>query len=234
MTTILLADDNVQITSILEKYAAKEGWQVVVVHDGAAAVAAVRQGNIDVVLLDIMMPLKDGFEVCREIRGFWMVPVIMLTARGEDFEKIMGLDIGADDYIVKPFSSQEVMARVRSLLRRVNSSSEDKTSGDKIKQLGSLQLNPETYQASIANEPVVLTKKEFEILWTLAGSKNIVFTRDMLLNQLWGYDYYGDNRTVDSHIKRLRSKLEVVSHADWEIKTIRGVGYRFDEHIQAK
>ena len=233
MTTILLADDNVQITSILEKYAQKEGWQVVVVHDGAAAVAAVRQGNIDVVLLDIMMPLKDGFEVCREIRGFSMVPVIMLTARGEDFEKIMGLDIGADDYIVKPFSSPEVMARVRSLLRRVNGN-EDKLTRGKIKQLGSLQLNPETYQVSIANEPVALTKKEFEILWTLAGSKNIVFTRDMLLNQLWGYDYYGDNRTVDSHIKRLRSKLEAISHADWEIKTIRGVGYRFDEHIQAK
>lgn len=233
MTTILLADDNVQITSILEKYAAKEGWQAVAVHDGEAAVAAVKQGDIDIVLLDIMMPLKDGFEVCREIRGFSMVPVIMLTARGEDFEKIMGLDIGADDYIVKPFSSPEVMARIRSLLRRVNSS-EDKTSGDKIKQLGSLQLNPETYQARIGDELVALTKKEFEILWTLAGSKNIVFTRDMLLNQLWGYDYYGDNRTVDSHIKRLRSKLETVSHADWEIKTIRGVGYRFDEHIQAK
>lgn len=233
MTTILLADDNVQITSILEKYAQKESWQVVVVHDGEAAVAAVRKGNIDVVLLDIMMPLKDGFEVCREIRGFSMVPVIMLTARGEDFEKIMGLDIGADDYIVKPFSSPEVMARVRSLLRRVNSS-EDKMNGNKIKQIGSLRLNPETYQASIANEPVALTKKEFEILWTLAGSKNIVFTRDMLLNQLWGYDYYGDNRTVDSHIKRLRSKLESVSHSDWEIKTIRGVGYRFDEHIQEK
>ena len=233
MTTILLADDNVQITSILEKYAAKEGWEAVVVHDGEAAVTAVKQGAIDVVLLDIMMPLKDGFEVCREIRGFSMVPVIMLTARGEDFEKIMGLDIGADDYIVKPFSSPEVMARVRSLLRRVNSN-EDKASGNKIKQLGSLQLSPETYQARIGNEPIALTKKEFEILWTLAGSKNIVFTRDMLLNQLWGYDYYGDSRTVDSHIKRLRSKLETVSHADWEIKTIRGVGYRFDEHIQAK
>ena len=234
MPVMLLADDNVQITAILEKYAVKEGFSVVTVHDGAAAVAAVREKEIDIVLLDIMMPLKDGFQVCREIRGFSMVPVIMLTARGEDFEKIMGLDIGADDYIVKPFSSAEVMARVRSILRRVNHAGAAIAQPEVVHAVGDLLINLTKYEVRLKDVLIVLTKREFELLWTLATNKNRAFTRDMLLNQLWGYDYYGDNRTVDSHIKRLRSKLDAVAHPAWEIKTIRGVGYRFEESISEK
>lgn len=234
MPVMLLADDNVQITSILEKYALKEGFAVRIVHDGAAAVAAVRENKIDIVLLDIMMPLKDGFQVCREIRTFSMVPVIMLTARGEDFEKIMGLDIGADDYIVKPFSSAEVMARVRSILRRVKQAGQAGAEPEVVHTVGELMINLTKYEVRLQGEPIELTKKEFELLWTLATNKNRAFTRDVLLNQLWGYDYYGDNRTVDSHIKRLRSKLDARAHPDWEIKTIRGVGYRFEESIPEK
>lgn len=180
--------------------------------------------NPDVVLLDVMMPKIDGFEVCREIRKISNVPVIMITARGEDFERIMGLDIGADDYIVKPFSPAEVMARVRAVMRRIMS---DNTS-NKIFKYDNLTINMESYVVTIDNKNVDLTKKELEILWTLASNRNKVFTRDNLLNSIWGYDYYGDSRTVDSHIKRLRSKLDNFNHENWEIKTIWGVGYKFE------
>lgn len=233
MVTILVADDNVQITSILKKYIEKEGWHCQVVHDGAAAVAAVRGADIDLVVLDIMMPQKDGFQVCREIRTFSMIPVIMLTARGEDFEKIMGLDIGADDYIVKPFSSPEVMARIRSLLRRVGAAAGGEARKDRLR-MGSLDIHADTYQVFMAGQEIFLTKKEFELLWILAGQRKQVFTREMLLDQLWGYEYYGDSRTVDTHIKRLRSKLDVCPHPEWEIKTVRGVGYRFEEASAVK
>lgn len=235
MITILVADDHIQITAILQKYIEKEGWNCQVVHDGASAVKAVREGSFDLVLLDIMMPQKDGFQVCREIRTFSMVPVIMLTARGEDFEKIMGLDIGADDYIVKPFSSPEVMARIRSLLRRVGSVSP--AAGEEKKErlrFGTLEIHADTYQVFLAGQEIFLTKKEFDLLWVLASQKKQVFTREMLLDQLWGYEYYGDSRTVDTHIKRLRSKLDLCQHPEWEIKTVRGVGYRFEENAALK
>ncbi|WMJ78831.1 MULTISPECIES: response regulator transcription factor [unclassified Sedimentibacter] len=225
MPTILIADDNRQITSILKEYALSEGFEVKIAYDGNSAVEAFDKYAPDIVLLDVMMPQKDGFEVCREIRKKSNVPVIMITARGEDFEKIMGLDIGADDYIVKPFSPGEVMARVRAIMRRIFS--DDKVNKQLI-TYSNLVIDMDDYNVTINDEKVSLTKKEIEILWTLASSKNKVFTRENLLNSLWGYDYYGDNRTVDSHIKRLRSKLDEFEHDGWEIKTIWGVGYKFE------
>lgn len=221
---ILIADDHNQITSILEEYAKKEGYTPLIARTGNEALDKFEKENPDVILLDVMMPEKDGFEVCRDIRKTSNVPIIMITARGEDFEKIMGLDIGADDYIVKPFSPGEVMARVRAILRRID---KDEIH-NQIFQWGNLIINLEEYKVSIDNIPVSLTKKEIEILWTLGTNRNKVFSRDHLLNQLWGYDFYGDNRTIDSHIKRLRAKLDEHDHQLWDIKTIRGVGYKFE------
>ncbi len=224
MPTILIADDNRQITSILEEYAKKEGYAPKVAFDGQEALELFKKIQPDIVLLDVMMPKMDGFEVCREIRRTSNIPVIMITARGEDFEKIMGLDIGADDYIVKPFSPGEVMARVRAILRRVQTE-------DRKKQVFSfmnLTVSLDDYIVTVDDNEIPLTKKELEILWTLATNKNKVFSRDNLLSSLWGYDYFGDNRTVDSHIKRLRSKLDEYPHSGWEIRTIWGVGYKFE------
>ena len=179
------------------------------------------------VLLDVMMPKKDGYQVCREIREKSDVPIILITARGEDFERIMGLDIGADDYIVKPFSPSEVMARVRAVLRRINKKETDINSRG-VLIISTLTINIEEYSLTIAGNKIPLTKKEIETMWILAGNPNKVFTRDNLLDSLWGIDYYGDTRTVDSHIKRLRAKIDSVEHPEWKIKTIWGLGYKFE------
>ena len=187
--------------------------------------------DIAMVLLDVMMPKMDGFEVCRRLRGKSLVPVIMVTARGEDFEKIMGLDIGADDYIIKPFSAGEVMARVRAILRRMQPR-EEKTAHN-IYRYSNLMIDLDKYAVTVNGSEVPLTKKEVELLWTLAKNSSKVFSRDNLLDSLWGYDYYGDSRTVDSHIKRMRAKLDKFEHPGWEIKTIWGVGYRFEEKANA-
>lgn len=224
MTKILIADDNQQITSILEEYAIKNGYQPIIALDGKEAIEKFETHSPDIILLDVMMPIKDGFEVCRDIRETSNVPIIMITARGEDFEKIMGLEIGADDYIVKPFSPQEVMARVKAIMRRISHEEKDR----QILALDNLKVNLQDYTVYIDEANISMTKKEFEILWTLTKSKNKVFSRDNLLNSLWGYDYFGDNRTVDSHIKRLRAKLDKHSHPNWDIKTIWGVGYKFE------
>lgn len=231
MSIVLIADDNRQITSILEEYAKKEGHTVHIAHDGLDAIGKFNKFYPDIVLLDVMMPQMDGFEVCREIRKTSNVPVIMITARGEDFEKIMGLDIGADDYIVKPFSPEEVMARVRANLRRMS-----RAEGQKNQTFiyDNLKINLDDYIVSIGENVIALTKKELEILWTLATNKNKVYSRDNLLNTVWGYEYFGDSRTVDSHIKRLRSKMEAVSHENWAIKTIWGVGYKFEGKADEK
>lgn len=225
MPTILIADDNKQITSILEEYSKKEGYTPLIALDGADAYEKFTEKNPDIILLDVMMPKMDGFEVCRKIRKTSNVPVIMITARGEDFEKIMGLDIGADDYIVKPFSPGEVMARVRAIQRRIVM---DDTTVTQVFSFDNLSINLDDYIVVIDNINVSLTKKEIELLWTLATNKNKVFSRENLLNTLWGYDYFGDNRTVDSHIKRLRAKLDEFDHHNWNIKTIWGVGYKFE------
>lgn len=228
MPNLLIADDNRQIVSILTEYAKKEGYAVTRAYDGEEAVRLFHAGRFDAVLLDVMMPEKDGFQVCRELRRESDVPILMITARGEDFERIMGLDIGADDYIVKPFSPGEVMARVRAVLRRLERS----PGAAKVLHSGDLTVNLDDFSVQIGSRPVALTKKETELLWTLASAPARVFTRDSLLDLLWGADYYGDNRTVDSHIKRLRQKLDAVPHEPWEIKTIWGIGYKFEPAAQ--
>lgn len=233
MAKMLIADDNKQITSILSNYARKEGFEPVVALDGEEALRLFGEHEPDIamVLLDVMMPKVDGFEVCRRLRGKSLVPVIMVTARGEDFEKIMGLDIGADDYIIKPFSAGEVMARVRAILRRMQPR-EEKTAHN-IYRYSNLMIDLDKYAVTVNGSEVPLTKKEVELLWTLAKNSSKVFSRDNLLDSLWGYDYYGDSRTVDSHIKRMRAKLDKFEHPGWEIKTIWGVGYRFEEKANA-
>ncbi len=233
MAKMLIADDNKQITSILSNYARKEGFEPVVALDGEEALHLFDEHEPDIamVLLDVMMPKVDGFEVCRRLRGKSLVPVIMVTARGEDFEKIMGLDIGADDYIIKPFSAGEVMARVRAILRRMQPR-EEKTVHN-IYRYSNLMIDLDKYAVTVNGSEVPLTKKEVELLWTLAKNSSKVFSRDNLLDSLWGYDYYGDSRTVDSHIKRMRAKLDKFEHPGWEIKTIWGVGYRFEEKANA-
>ena len=223
MAKILIADDNKQITSVLAEYAKKEGYTVQIATDGVETIEKYKSFDPDLILLDVMMPRMDGFEVCRDIRRESNVPIIMVTARGEDFEKIMGLDRGADDDIVKPVSCGEGMGRVRAILRRISLSVDN----SKIFTCGNLTINLENYVVEIENNPVRLTKKEIEILWTLAANTNKVFSRDSLLDKRWGFDFYGDSRTVDSHIKRLRAKLDEFPHKGWEIETIWGVGYKF-------
>ena len=220
---ILVVDDEQRIRDLIGQYLMVEGYDVEYAKDGIDALTKISKGDIDLVILDVMMPFMDGFEVCRTIRKNSIVPIIMITARGEDFEKIMGLDVGADDYIVKPFSCGEVMARIRAILRRINLTA----TNSKIFRKGNLMINLENYIAEIDGNPIKLTKKEIEIIWTLAINTNKVFSREALLDKLWGFDFYGDSRTVDSHIKRLRSKLDEYEHNGWEIQTIWGVGYKF-------
>ena len=227
MQYILIADDNPDITDILSVYVKKEGYESIVAKDGIEAERMYNEYNPAALLLDVMMPGKDGYEVCRDIRRKSSVPIILITARGEDYDKIMGLDIGADDYIVKPFSPSEVMARLRAVLRRFNAT-EVSENTDTVLRVGNMVVNLEEYSFTIGGEKVALTKKEIETMWTLASNPNKVFTRDNLLDSLWGYDYYGDSRTVDSHIKRLRAKIDKIEHPSWNIKTIWGVGYKFE------
>lgn len=219
--TILIADDNSQITSILSEYAKKEGYMVELAYDGKQALDICNRNKIDLVLLDVTMPIMDGFEVCKAIREYSSIPIIMITARGEDYDKIMGLDMGADDYIVKPFSPGEVMARVRAILRRVGGNQE-------IIEFKNIKIDVKKYVVEVDKKVIRLTKKEIEILWVLMSNIGKVFTRDNLLDSVWGYEHYGDSRTVDSHIKRLRSKLNNSLNNEWEIKTVWGVGYQFE------
>ncbi|MDD2561516.1 MAG: response regulator transcription factor [Eubacteriales bacterium] len=225
MTNILIADDNQQIASVLEEYLKKEGYIPYRAKDGVEALEMFHQLSPDAILLDVMMPKLDGFAVCREIRKISTVPIIMVTARGEDFERIMGLDTGADDYIVKPFSPGELMARLRAVLRRMDRG--QTVSGQSV-ALGNLRVDLDTYTARIDGREVALTRKELELLFTMASHRDKVFSRENLLESIWGYEYFGDSRTVDSHIKRLRSKLDAYGPRGWEIKTIWGVGYKLE------
>lgn len=222
MTTILIADDQPDITRILSDYARNEGYRVLVAHDGEEALRLFEKNQVDQVLLDVMMPKKDGFEVCRTIRRTSSVPIIMITARGDDFERIMGLDYGADDYIVKPFSPGEVMARIRAIQRRIKK----KDDSEDILRIENLEVVPLENLAIIDGQKTILTRTEVDLLYLLASNPERVFTRDQLLDLLWGFDYVGDARTVDSHIKRLRAKL-TTPHPTWEINTVRGRGYQF-------
>ncbi len=221
---MLIVDDNKTILKMLADFAIKEGYIVDTATDGEMALKKFHGDAYDIILLDVMMPKIDGFEVCRKIREVSMVPVIMITARGEDFEKIMGLDIGADDYIVKPFSGEEVMARVRALMRRMVKLPAE--SGEMISS-GDLSLDMKYFSGTFKEKKLQLTKKEFELLWNFMNHPNIVFSRNQLLDSIWGYDFFGDSRTVDTHIKRLRQKLDKLEGLEWEIETIWGVGYKW-------
>lgn len=228
MDHILIADDNQDITNILSVYVENEGYQPVIAGDGEEALEKFAEYAPVAVLLDVMMPKEDGYAVCRKIRETSNVPIILITARGEDFERIMGLDIGADDYIVKPFSPSEVMARIRAVMRRIGRTDTKEEERKNSLTISNLTINLDEYTLYIDGERMSLTKKEIETMWTLANNPNKVFTRDNLLDSLWGFDYFGDSRTVDSHIKRLRAKLDKVEHPDWAIKTVWGVGYKFE------
>ncbi|MBQ3784350.1 MAG: response regulator transcription factor [Lachnospiraceae bacterium] len=229
MKKILIADDNEDIIDVLSNYIIREGYEPVVAKDGEQALELFEKEQPAMALIDIMMPKIDGYEVCRSIRKKSSMPIILVTARGEDFERVMGLDIGADDYVVKPFSPNEVMARVRAVLRRVPEGKvQTNNSKEQILSLSNLVVNMEEYTASINGNKIALTKKEIETMWILGQNPNKVFTRDNLLDSLWGFDYFGDSRTVDSHIKRLRSKIDKEEHPQWRIKTIWGVGYKFE------
>lgn len=227
--SILIADDNEGIIDILKVYVLKEGFTPVIAKDGEEALIKFAEASPVLLLLDVMMPKMDGFKVCKEIRKSSNVPIIMITAKGEDADRIMGLDIGADDYIVKPFSPGEVMARIRAVLRRIDISPDQEK---KIIHYPGLEINISDYEVKINGNLVNLTKKEIEILWLLSSNPGKVFSRDNLLNSVWGYEYFGDARTVDTHIKRLRSKINNSETLDWDIKTIWGVGYKFEvKHV---
>ena len=225
MIPMLIADDNAAIVDILKTFAAPAGFAVTAARDGEEALRLFHTKQYEVVLLDVMMPKMDGFSVCRAIRAESDVPILMITARGEDYDRIMGLDIGADDYIVKPFSGAEVMARVRAVLRRLERSAE---AAHRAIQCGSLALYPDESRVLVSGETVALTRKEFDLLCLLAENKGRAFSREHLLDRLWGWDYEGDTRTVDTHIKRLRAKLAKIPHEDWDVKTVWGVGYTLE------
>jgi len=221
---ILVVDDDLNICELLRLYLTKEGYEVVIVNDGASAVTTFQEESPALVLLDIMLPKLDGWQVCREIRKFSDAPIIMLTAKGEVFDRVLGLELGADDYVVKPFDTKEIVARIKAVLRRSASAT-----AEEIKEVhyDKLSINLTNYELKVAGVQVDTPPKEMELIFHLAKSPNRVFTRDQLLDEVWGYDYYGDSRTVDVHVKRLREKLEGVSDK-WELRTVWGVGYKFE------
>lgn len=224
--TILIADDNKEIVDLLKIYAQKEGYQYICAYDGEQALKFFKERNPSLILLDIMMPKINGFDVCKQIRQTSNVPIIIISAKAEEQERILGLDIGADDYVIKPFSPREVLMRVKTVLRRVADDSVDEKS-KKIEVAG-LLIDMNSYEASVNGKPVILTKKEIEILWLFATNPGRVFTRDHLLENIWGYEYFGDTRTVDTHIKRIRTKLDIDDSVGFDIKTVWGVGYKFE------
>ena len=221
---ILIVDDDKNICELLRLYLNKEGYQISLAHDGQAAVDTVEQQHPDLVLRDVMMPKMDGWEVCRRIRAAGDTPVIMLTAKGETFDKVLGLELGADDYVVKPFDAKEVVARIKAVLRRCSAGEENR---DGIIRYDNLSVDMSRYELKVKDKVVDAPPKELELLSFLASHPNRVFTRDQLLDEVWGCEYYGDSRTIDVHIKRLREKLEGASD-QWSLKTVWGVGYKFE------
>lgn len=222
---ILIVDDDENICELLRLYLEKDGFETVVANDGEQAVDYAAKYTPDLILLDIMLPKLDGWQVCREIRKSSDVPIIMLTAKGETFDKILGLELGADDYISKPFDTKEVIARIKAVLRR--SSDKDKASQIQEVKYDKLRINLTNYELEVNGVKIDTPPKELELIYHLASNPNRVYTRDQLLDEVWGFEYYGDSRTVDVHVKRLREKLEGVSDK-WELKTVWGVGYKFE------
>ena len=221
---ILVVDDDVNICELLRLYLEKEGYTVSIVNDGESAVKSFGEIQPDLMLLDIMLPRLDGWQVCREVRKFSDKPIIMLTAKGETFDKVLGLELGADDYVVKPFDAKEVVARVKAVLRR---SAGGPATDIKQVEYDKLKINLTNYELWVDGKRIDTPPKELELIYHLASNPNRVFTRDQLLDEVWGFDYFGDTRTVDVHIKRLREKLEGVSD-QWDLKTVWSVGYKFE------
>ncbi len=226
---ILIVDDDRNICELLRLYLEKEGYETFVANDGEGALEVFEQINFDLVLLDVMMPRVDGWEACRRIRAINNTPVIMLTAKGETFDKVLGLELGADDYIVKPFDTKEVVARIKAVLRRTGrvTPAANRLNNDGALVFDNLVVNLSKYELKVKDEVIDTPPKELELLHHLASHPNKVFTRDALLDEVWGFEYYGDSRTIDVHIKRLREKLEGVSDK-WNLKTVWGVGYKFE------
>ena len=222
---ILIVDDDENICELLRLYLEKDGFETVVANNGEQVVDYAAKYTPDLILLDIMLPKLDGWQVCREIRKSSDVPIIMLTAKGETFDKILGLELGADDYISKPFDTKEVIARIKAVLRR--SSDKDKASQIQEVKYDKLRINLTNYELEVNGVKIDTPPKELELIYHLASNPNRVYTRDQLLDEVWGFDYYGDSRTVDVHVKRLREKLENVSDR-WSLKTVWGVGYKFE------
>ena len=221
---IIVVDDDGNICELLRLYLEKEGFETVTVSDGAKAVELFDTEKPDLMLLDVMMPKLDGWQVCREIRKKSQCPIIMITAKGEVFDKVLGLELGADDYVVKPFETKEVIARIKAVLRRSGISEAKK---ERKVEYDGLYINMENYELRVRGKVVDTPPKEMELIYHLASNPNRVYTRDQLLDEVWGFEYYGDSRTVDVHIKRLREKLDGVSD-QWTLKTVWGVGYKFE------
>ncbi len=224
---VLIVDDEANICELIRLYVEKEGYSAIIATDGARAVEKFTEEKPDIVLLDIMLPVKDGWQVCREIRAVSDTPIIMLTAKGETFDKVLGLELGADDYIVKPFEPKELIARMKAVLRRAETrpAPQQESSGELV--FDGLRIGRETYEIYLDGKKIEMPPKEFELLYFLAKNKNKVYTRDQLLDEIWGYEFFGDSRTVDVHIKRIREKIESEGK-NWQLKTVWGVGYKFE------
>ena len=226
---ILIVDDDENIAELISLYLTKECFDTMMVHDGEKALIAYDTYHPSLILLDLMLPGIDGYQVCREIRAKSNVPIIMLSAKGEVFDKVLGLELGADDYMMKPFDSKELVARVKAVLRRYQAIPKPEIPGEdkgKYVEYPGITINLTNYSVIVDGETVDMPPKELELLYFLAASPNQVFTREQLLDQIWGYEYIGDTRTVDVHIKRLREKIK--DHSDWSLSTVWGIGYKFE------
>ena len=223
---IMIVDDDKNICELLRLYLEKEGYETLLAHDGEEAFEKFESWKPDMLLLDVMMPKQDGWETCRKIRAISSVPIIMVTAKGDTFDKVLGLELGADDYIEKPFDMREVVARIKAVLRRADSAAKDEDAG-KLITFDNLSVDLDKYELKVKGEVVEAPPKEMELLYYLASHPGRVFTRDQLLDEVWGFEYYGDSRTIDVHVKRLREKLEGASD-QWLLKTKWGVGYKFE------
>ena len=220
-TKILIVDDDNNICDLIEIYLQKEGYKIFKAYNGREALKIFEEKQIDIIVLDVMMPQMDGYEVLKEIRKTSQIPVLMLTAKGETFDRVLGLELGADDYMVKPFEPKELVARIRAVLRRYKPQTQKRAL-----EFPELVIDADSYLVNYRGNDIEMPPKEFELIYFLASNPNKVFTRDQLLYEVWGYDYPGDSRTVDVHVKRIREKLP--DQHEWQIKTVWGVGYKFE------